>query len=137
MSKIQIKKITQEIIEWLIYIVGYAVILTLTSFVFKSAIQIDNSYFGLWGLVASFIIYFLNKTIKPIIVRITIPLTAMTFGIFYPFINFLILKIVDILLFDHFQIKGIIVPYIAAVVISFLNLIMDDKIIKPMLRKEV
>lgn len=137
MNKIQIKKITQEIIEWLIYIVGYAVILTLTSFVFKSAIQIDNSYFGLWGLVASFIIYFLNKTIKPIIVRITIPLTAMTFGIFYPFINFLILKIVDILLFDHFQIKGIIVPYIAAVVISFLNLIMDDKIIKPMLRKEV
>ncbi|MBD9085381.1 phage holin family protein [bacterium] len=137
MSKIQIKKITQEIIEWLIYIVGYAVILTLTSFIFKSAIQIDNSYFGLWGLVASFIIYFLNKTIKPIIVRITIPLTAMTFGIFYPFINFLILKIVDILLFDHFQIKGIIVPYIAAVVISFLNLIMDDKIIKPMLRKEV
>lgn len=137
MNKIQIKKITQEIIEWLIYIVGYAVILTLTSFVFKSTIQIDNSYFGLWGLVASFIIYFLNKTIKPIIVRITIPLTAMTFGIFYPFINFLILKIVDILLFDHFQIKGIIVPYIAAVVISFLNLIMDDKIIKPMLRKEV
>lgn len=137
MNKIQIKKITQEIIEWLIYIVGYAVILTLTSFIFKSAIQIDNSYFGLWGLVASFIIYFLNKTIKPIIVRITIPLTAMTFGIFYPFINFLILKIVDILLFDHFQIKGIIVPYIAAVVISFLNLIMDDKIIKPMLRKEV
>ena len=137
MSKIKIKKITQEIIEWLIYIVGYAVILTLTSFIFKSAIQIDNSYFGLWGLVASFIIYFLNKTIKPIIVRITIPLTAMTFGIFYPFINFLILKIVDILLFDHFQIKGIIVPYIAAVVISFLNLIMDDKIIKPMLRKEV
>lgn len=137
MSKIQIKKITQEIIEWLIYIVGYAVILTLTSFIFKSTIQIDNSYFGLWGLVASFIIYFLNKTIKPIIVRITIPLTAMTFGIFYPFINFLILKIVDILLFDHFQIKGIIVPYIAAVVISFLNLIMDDKIIKPMLRKEV
>ena len=137
MSKIQIKKITQELIEWLIYIVGYAVILTLTSFIFKSAIQIDNSYFGLWGLVASFIIYFLNKTIKPIIVRITIPLTAMTFGIFYPFINFLILKIVDILLFDHFQIKGIIVPYIAAVVISFLNLIMDDKIIKPMLRKEV
>lgn len=137
MNKIQIKKITQEIIEWLIYIVGYAVILTLTSFIFKSTIQIDNSYFGLWGLVASFIIYFLNKTIKPIIVRITIPLTAMTFGIFYPFINFLILKIVDILLFDHFQIKGIIVPYIAAVVISFLNLIMDDKIIKPMLRKEV
>ena len=137
MSKIQIKKITQEIIEWLIYIVGYAVILTLTSFIFKSAIQIDNSYFWLCGLVASFIIYFLNKTIKPIIVRITIPLTAMTFGIFYPFINFLILKIVDILLFDHFQIKGIIVPYIAAVVISFLNLIMDDKIIKPMLRKEV
>lgn len=136
MTKIALKKKLNEVIEWLIYIVGYAIILSLVSIVFDETIKIDSSYFGIWGLIASLIIYILNKTIKPIIVRLTIPLTAMTFGIFYPFINFLILKIVDYILFSHFEINGIIIPYIAAVVISLLNLIMDDKFIKPIIRKD-
>lgn len=136
MKKMALKKRIIEIIEWLIYIVGYAIILSLVSILFDETIKIDSSYFGIWGLIASFIIYILNKTIKPIIVRLTIPITAMTFGIFYPFINFMILKIVDYILFSHFEINGIIVPYIAALVISLLNLIMDDKIIKPITRKD-
>lgn len=137
MTKIALKKKLNQIIEWLIYIVGYAIILSLVSLLFDDTIRIDNSCFGIWGLIVSFIIYLLNKTIKPIIVRLTIPITAMTFGIFYPFINFIILKIVDYILFSHFDIDGIIIPYIAAVVISLLNLIMDDKIIKPIIRKDV
>ena len=78
------KILVNRIIEWLIYIVGYAIILSIVSFLFKDAIKIDTSYFGIWGLIASFIIYILNRTIKPVIVRLTIPITAMTFGIFYP-----------------------------------------------------
>lgn len=129
------KIITDELTEWLLYIVGYAIILSIVSIIFDNSIKIDSSYFGIWGLLASLIIYILNKTIKPIIVRFTIPITALTFGIFYPFINFIILKITDFILLDHFDIMGIIIPYIAAVIISFLNLILDDKIIKPIVRK--
>lgn len=129
------KILVNRIIEWLIYIVGYAIILSNVSFLFKDAIKIDTSYFGIWGLIASFIIYILNRTIKPVIVRLTIPITAMTFGIFYPFINFIILKIVDFLLCGHFDVNGILIPYIAAIIISVLNLMMDDKIIKPIIRK--
>ena len=129
------KILVNRIIEWLIYIVGYAIILSIVSFLFKDAIKIDTSYFGIWGLIASFIIYILNRTIKPVIVRLTIPITAMTFGIFYPFINFIILKIVDFLLYGHFDVNGILIPYIAAIIISVLNLMMDDKIIKPIIRK--
>ena len=53
------KILVNRIIEWLIYIVGYAIILSIVSFLFKDAIKIDTSYFGIWGLIASFIIYIL------------------------------------------------------------------------------
>ena len=75
-----------------------------------------------------------NKTIKPIIVRFTIPITALTLGIFYPFVNVIILKIVDLLLFSHFEINGIWFACLAAILISVLNIIMDNKIIKPVIK---
>ena len=129
------KKIINKIIESLIYIVGYALILNIVALIFKNIIHIDNSYFGIWGIIASAVIYILNKTIKPIIVRLTIPITALTLGIFYPFVNVIILKIVDLILFSHFTINGILFAFLAAILISVLNIIMDDKIIKPVLRK--
>ena len=102
-NKIQIN----NLLEWLIHIISYALILSIVSLLFKNTIQIDNNYFGIWGIIASVVIYVLNKTIKPLIVRITVPITGLTLGIFYPFINVIILKIVDILLGEHFKINGI------------------------------
>lgn len=125
-----------KIIEWLIYIIGYALILSVISFFFKNTIQLDYSYLGIWGIIASIVIYILNKTIKPIIVRLTIPLTALTLGIFYPFTNVIILKIVDLLLGSHFKINGIFYSFIVAILISIFNFILDDKIIKPIKRRE-
>ena len=111
-----------RILENLIYIVGYALILLLMSIIFKNTIQIDNSYLGIWGILISLVIYILNKTIKPIIVKLTIPITALTLGIFYPFINVFILKIVDFLFGNHLTIKGIFIPFIIAILISIMNL---------------
>ena len=130
------KEIVRKIIEWLIYIIGYALILNIVALIFKNTIHIDYSYFGIWGIIASIVIYILNKTIKPIIVRFTIPITALTLGIFYPFINLIILKIVDFILGSHFIINGIWFAVLAAILISFLNIIMDNKIIKPVIRKD-
>ena len=79
-----------KFLEWVIYILGYSLILISVSVLFKNTIQIDNSYFGLWPIMSSVVIYILNKTIKPIIFRFTIPITALTLGIFYPFINLII-----------------------------------------------
>lgn len=135
MKNLKENKKLNKLIEWLIHIMGYALILSVVAFLFKNTIQIDSNYFGIWGIVASIVIYILNKTIKPLIVRFTIPLTALTLGIFYPFINVIILQIVDILLGDHFTINGIFIACLAAILISFLNIIMDDKIIKPILRR--
>lgn len=124
-----------KFLEWVIYILGYSLILISVSVLFKNTIQIDNSYFGLWPIMSSVVIYILNKTIKPIIFRFTIPITALTLGIFYPFINLIILKIVDLILGAHFTIHGIFIACLAAILISVMNMIMDNLIIKPVIGK--
>lgn len=130
------KKYGMSIIEWLIYMICYTVIIIGISLIFKNTIQIDNTHYGLWVFGASIIIYLLNQTIKPIIVKLTIPVLALTFGILYPFINLLILKIADWILGSHFVINGIFYAYIVAVIISILNSIITHLIIKPVIRKE-
>ena len=60
------------IIEWLIYMICYALILIGISMLFKNTIQIDNTHYGVWVFIASIIIYLLNQTIKPVIIKLTI-----------------------------------------------------------------
>lgn len=121
-------------VDWLIRMIGYALVLITVSVVFKNTIYIDNSYFGLWGLVAVIIIFVLNKTIKPLIVWLTLPLTALTLGLFYPIVNILVLKITDFILMEHFDIHGTIMIFIVSIIISIMNTLMDSLIIKNILR---
>ena len=80
-----------ETIEWLIGMVGYALILIAVSLLFPKTLQIDSNLFGLWALVAAIITFILNKTIKPILFWLTLPITGLTLGLFYPFLNVFIL----------------------------------------------
>ena len=121
-------------VDWLIRMIGYALVLITVSVVFKNTIYIDNSYFGLWGLVAVIIIFVLNKTIKPLIVWLTLPLTALTLGLFYPIVNILVLKITDFILMEHFDIHGTIMIFIVSIIISIMNTLMDSLIIKNILK---
>ena len=118
-----------------INIICYALILVMMSELFQKTIQIDNSYFGIWGLLISLVIFIMNKTVKPIIFSLTLPITALTLGIFYPFINLFILKIVDLLFFNHFNIHGFFMSLLVAILISFTNMILAKGIIKPMIRR--
>ncbi len=124
-----------KILETGIYIVGYALILVAMSQIFVKTIQIDNSLFGLWGLLISLVIFIMNKTVKPIIFKLTLPITALTLGIFYPFINLFILKLVDFIFLNHFNIRGIVMSFLIAILISFVNMVMDKIIIQPLLRR--
>lgn len=123
-------------IDWLIHMIGYALVLIMVAVLFSNTVKIDNSYFGLWGLLAAIVIYILNKTIKPILVLLTLPITGLTLGLFYPFINVIILNIVDFILGKHFSIDGIFMSFIVAVFISVANIIMEDLVIEPILRRE-
>jgi len=121
-------------LDWFIHMVGYALVLITVSVIFQRTIYIDNRLFGLWGLIAVIIVFILNRTIKPILVWMTLPLTAITLGLFYPLINILVLKITDFILGSHFEIKGTIMFFFVSIIISVMNAIMDNLIIDNLLK---
>ena len=123
-----------ETIEWLIGMVGYALILIVVSLLFPKTLQIDSNLFGLWALVAAIITFILNKTIKPILFWLTLPITGLTLGLFYPFLNVFILYIVSFLLQEHFQIHGIGLAFLIAIIISIMNMLMDTIVLTPLFR---
>lgn len=123
------------ILEWLIHIVIYAIILAVIS-IFSKTIVIDKNYYGFYAIIVSIIIYILNKTVKPILFELTVPITGITMGLFYPCINILILKIADFILLNHFDTHGIISLFITAILISFINVLIDEIIIKPIFRRK-
>lgn len=121
-------------LEWLLYLVGYTLVFLGVSALFQS-FYIDKSYYGLYGLIAVVIISILNKTIKPILVTLTIPITGITLGLFYPCINLFILKLTDWMLGSHFDLKNIWIAFFIAILLSIMNLLMEGLIIKPILKK--
>jgi putative membrane protein len=122
----------------LIILGGVAVFFALNNknLIFKKTIHFDDSNYGVWFLMAAIIVYILSKTIKPILIWLTLPLTGITMGLFYPFINVIILYITDGLLGSHFEIRGIFMAFIVAVFISVINIIMQKGVIEPLIRKE-
>lgn len=127
--------VSNKFFEWLLYMLGYAVVLIAVSVMFSRSFYINNAYYGIYALLAAIIIYILNQTIKPILFYLTLPITALTFGLFYPILNVLILYITSFILGDNFQIHGFILPFIIAVFIAVLNLFMEGMIIKPIIYK--
>ncbi len=127
------KRRINKVLEWLIYMLGYFIVTTL---IFRKTFYINNEYFGLYSFLAAVIIYILNKTIKPILVFFTLPITGLTLGLFYPFINVFILYIVSFILGNNFQLKsGIFLPFIIAVFISLMNIMVENTVIKPILER--
>ena len=129
------KLIQKKFIEWLLYMIVYALVLITISHLFKKTFYINTKHFGIYALMASIIIYILNETVKPILVYITLPITALTYGLFYPIINVIILEITSLILQDNFKIHGIIMPIIVAVAISILNILIDQIFIRPIINK--
>ena len=122
-------------LDWILSIVCYALVLLIATLIFKKTIVIDNSLYGLWFLVSSLVIYLLNKLVKPILVFITLPITGITMGLFYPFINVIILYINDIIMGSHFEIKGILMALVVAIFISIVRKVIEG-ILKPLTGKE-
>ena len=135
MDKKENKLRINKLLEWIIHTVGYALILICMSVLFSKTFYINNQYFGLYGLIASFLISILNQTIKPVIVLFTLPITGITLGIFYPFINVFILYIVSFILGENFVIHGIWLPFLIAIIISIMNILFDNIVIKPILER--
>ena len=116
----------------LIKIISYGLILMLVSYIFKNTLYIDLSYFGFWCFLASLLIYIFNRFLKPFLVWFTIPITGLTLGLFYPFINLIILKVVSFILGSHFMVTGIWFALLASLLISALNVFLDMTVLDKM-----
>lgn len=119
------------ILEWLIYMFGYALVLIITSNLFRS-LYVENI---IYGFLAAIIIYILNKTVKPVLVTLTLPLIGMSLGLFYFVINVVILLITNLILGKHFYLTGFLSPFIVSIFISIMNVLMDNIIIKPLIER--
>ena len=135
-EKVPFKRlVNNKFFEWILYMIGYAIVLVAVSVIFDKTFYINNQYYGLYAFLGAIIIYVLNKTIKPILVYLTLPITALTMGLFYPIINVFILYITSFILGDNFQIYGFLLPFVIAVVISVLNMFMEGMIIIPIIHR--
>lgn len=108
----------------------YGLVLIVISNIFPNTVYIDKTSFGLWALVTAVFVSLMNQTIKPVIFWLTVPITGITLGLFYPFINLIILKIVSLITFGHFEIYGIFFAVIVSIIISILNVLIDSIISK-------
>lgn len=123
-----------KIVEWLIYMVGYTISFLLISLVFGS-FEIDKEHQIIYSFIAVVIIFLLNKTIKPILFKLTLPITGLTMGLFYFVINMVILKLVDLIMLDKLDFTNIWTLFFIAVLLAVTNVVIEELIIKPIIRR--
>jgi len=128
--------VKNSLLNFIISLVCYAIVLIFVSLLFKS-FYINNEYFGLYAVISALVITILNKTIKPVLVVLTLPITALSMGLFYPVINVIILYITSFIMGNNFNISGFFTAFFASILISIFNIFMDGLIIKPITRKDI
>jgi putative membrane protein len=119
------KKQFNSITKWLIYMVIYDLLFIVIRSLFDS-IYIHNSYKFLVVFIILLILTILNQTIKPILVRLTIPITAITLGLFYPFINLFILKLVDWIMGKYFDMTNFWAALLFSILLTIANFALES-----------
>ena len=123
-----------KIVEWIIYMLGYTISFILISLIFRS-FQINNEHMIIYSFMAVVIIYFLNKTVRPIILKLTMPLMGITVGLFYFVINAGILKAVDIIMGNKLDFTEAWQLFVIAILLAATNAIIEELILKPIVRR--
>lgn len=120
------KSFKYVILEYTLTLIINSIVLILASKIFKGFYIQSFSY----AIITSLVISLLSSTVKPFLKLIFLPVTVITTGIFYPFINVIILKLASLIMGDAFVVEGWILPFFIALFISFTTLILDKLITK-------
>ena len=120
------KSFKYVILEYTLTLIINSIVLILASKIFKG-FYIQS--FG-YAIITSLVISLLSSTVKPFLKLIFLLVTVITTGIFYPFINVIILKLASLIMGDTFVVEGWILPFFIALFISFTTLILDKLITK-------
>lgn len=106
------------------------IVIIMASKIFKN-IYVESV---LYTFIASILLMILNKSIKPILNRIMLPINMYTLGITYPLVNVFILKIISLILGKHFIISGWLSAFFISIFISIMTNIIDALIGKEIRR---
>ena len=129
----KVKTYVNKIYEILLYLFSYTITLLLLDLVFKS-IHIAEPKL-LWAGISTIIIYALNQVVRPILVTLTMPITGLTFGLFYFVINTILLKLTDLVMFSKLDFTNIWILFVVSILLSLLRFLIEDVILKPLIKR--
>jgi len=136
-NKLKNKKIGEKVktlFEWLMYMFAYTLVFIFMDYVFDSFI-VDEAHFILYSFIAVILIYILNKTVKPILFILTLPITGITLGLFYFVNNMIILKLVEFIMNDKVEFTSLPILFFISIFLSLFNLLIENIIVKPVIKK--
>lgn len=130
-NKKEVKKTDKkdEMLIMLLELIVSAVTLMLASWIFKG-FYVENI---IYALLTALLISVLNTTIKPFLIYLTLPVTIMSWGLLYPLVNVIILKLASLLMGSAFIVEGWILPFFIAIFISIMTPLLHRIFIKPFL----
>jgi len=108
--------------KWLLHVVLNAVAIIAVAQLFES-FRIEGF---VAALVASLILSVLNAIVRPILVVLTLPITVVSLGLFLFVINAITLMLTQWLMGSSFVIDGFGIAIISAIIISLLNLMLNQ-----------
>lgn len=111
--------------KWLVGIVINAVLFMALAGYFNGSFHVSGT---LAALEASFILSILNILVRPLLILLTLPATILTLGLFLFVINAVTLELTDMLMGSDFQISGFGMAFLAAVIMSLVNLVIQKTI---------
>ena len=110
-----------KVLDILSTILVNMIVIIMATKVFKN-ISVDSVFYTF--LVAVLLMIF-NKSIKPILNLIMLPINIYTLGISYPFVNVIILKMISLLLGSHFVLNGWFSAFFISIFISVMTILID------------
>lgn len=123
-----------RLFEFILYILGYSVAFLITESLFETFV-IDSEHEILYAVIAVLVIYVLNLVVKPVLITFTMPLTGITFGLFYFVINTIILKFTDWIMGPRLEFLDIWILFFISVLLSIIHFIIEEVVIKPIVKR--
>jgi putative membrane protein len=121
------------IVEWIITLLINAFAIVLATKIFKGFYV--QSYWE--AVITSIVIMLLNKTVKPILKTLTLPITIFSLGLLYPIVDTIILKIASWIMGSAFVVEGWLVPFFVSIFISIVTVLLDVIITKSIIRSSL
>ena len=115
-------------------LVAMAYVFLFVDLLFDSFV-IDPEHIYIYSFVSVILLLALTYTVKPILFKITLPLTGLTFGLFYFVNNMIILKLIEYIMGGVVKFTSLPILFFISIVFSILNFIINDVIMRPINKK--